>query len=72
MTAVKEKILGAVTIMSNSDAENVWNYIVKKYSPLWDNIEEVEPDEIDLQMLKEIETNPECHEFVDENDIAWD
>jgi len=30
----------------------------------WDNIEEVEPDEIDLTMLKEIEDDPDCHEFI--------
>lgn len=63
MTAVKEKIFGAVTIMNNSDAESVWNFIVKQHSPSWNCIEEVEPDEIDLQMLKEIESDPECREF---------
>lgn len=30
----------------------------------WNNIPEEVPDEIDLQMLKEIEKAPECHEFV--------
>jgi hypothetical protein len=30
----------------------------------WDNIEEIEPDEIDLMMLDEIERNPECKEFI--------
>lgn len=29
----------------------------------WDDIEEVEPDEWDLQMLADIENNPECKEF---------
>ena len=28
------------------------------------NIPEVEPDEFDLQMLKEIEQDKDCHEFV--------
>lgn len=44
-----------------------------KYNPVtWDDIEETEPDEIDLQMLKAIEEDPECHEFIKESDIRWD
>ena len=30
----------------------------------WDNIEEVAPDEWDLQMLHDAETSPDCKEFV--------
>ncbi len=72
MTAVKEKILGAVTVMSNSDAEEFWELISKKYNPSWNEIEEVSPDELDLQMLKAIEDDPECHEFTKESDISWE
>lgn len=72
MTAVKEKIIGAVTVMSDTDAEEFWEIISNKYNPVtWDDIEEVEPDKIDLQMLKAIEEDPECHEFVKESDIKW-
>lgn len=47
--------------------------ISNKYNPVtWDDIEEVEPDEIDLMMLKAIENDLDCHEFVSENDINWD
>lgn len=38
----------------------------------WDNIPEEAPDEIDLQMLKAIENDPECHQFIKESDIDWD
>lgn len=72
MTAIKEKIIGAVTVMPDSDAEIFWNLIVKKYSPSWDDIEEEEPDEIDLQMLEAIKNDPDCHEFTKESDIQWD
>ena len=34
----------------------------------WSDIEEVEPDEIDLQMLREISTDPDCSTFVSEED----
>lgn len=30
----------------------------------WSDIEEVEPDDIDLKILDEIENNPDCKEFV--------
>lgn len=71
MTAVKERIIGAVTIMNDHDAEKFWNIILKDFTPSWDDIEEEEPDEIDLQMLKAIESDPECHEFTPEKDINW-
>ena len=62
MTAVKEKILGAVTVMSDADAKEFWKIILDKYSPVtWEDIEEEEPDDIDLQMIKAIEEDPECH-----------
>lgn len=73
MTAIKEKIIDAVTIMNDSDAERFWEIITQKFTPaIWANVEEVEPDEIDLQMLEAIEKDPECHEFVKESDIDWD
>ena len=67
MTAIKERIIGAVSLMSDREAEVFWNLIQNRYIILpksWDDIEEVEPDEIDLQMLKEIENDSDCHSFV--------
>lgn len=65
MSNIKERILGAVTVMSDYDAEIVWKLIVDRFSTTsWDEIETEIPDEIDLQMLKEIDENPDCHEFV--------
>lgn len=39
-------------------------FLKNKPHSSWDNIEEVEPDEIDLAILKEIENDPDCHEFI--------
>lgn len=65
MSAIKERILGAITIMSDSDATTVWNFISNRFSERsWDNIEEVTPDEWDLKMLREIEDDSECQEFM--------
>lgn len=72
MTAIKERIIGAITVMSDSDAEKFWKIIQEKFSLSWENIKEEEPDEFDLLMLKAIEEEPECREFINENDIDWD
>ncbi len=71
MTAIKEKIIGAVIVMNDADAKFFWELIEKKFSPSWDDIEEM-PDEIDIQMLEAIEHDPECHEFTRKQDIDWD
>lgn len=68
MSAVKERILGAVTIMDEDDAQMLWNIITETFGSGWGNIEEVMPDSWDLQMIREIKVNPECHEFVSEKD----
>ena len=36
---------------------------------LFADIEKVEPDETDLIMLKEIENNPDCHEFISQEEL---
>ena len=41
MSNVKERILGAVTIMSEKDAEKVWNLIQSAFA--LNNVEEVAP-----------------------------
>ena len=70
MNAIKERIFGAVTVMNDSDAEKVWNFVIENLSPRsWDDIEEVSPDEIDLKMLEDIDKNPDCHEFVSQDEL---
>lgn len=68
MIAVKEKIVALVETMPTPEAERLFLYIVENYqlnrkNDAWSDIEEIEPDEIDLQMLKEIENDPECQDF---------
>ncbi len=67
MTAIKERIIGAVSLMSDKEAELFWKLIQSRYvitAKGWDDIDEVEPDEIDLLMLKQIEDDPDCHQFI--------
>ncbi|MCI8567623.1 MAG: hypothetical protein HFI39_15195 [Lachnospiraceae bacterium] len=64
--------MGAVTVMNDDEAENLWKIIVRTYSSAWDMIEEEAPDETDLLMLAAIKNDPECHEFSSESAIDWD
>ena len=65
MSNIKERIIGAVTIMNEKDAAHFWEVIQVTFQKReWDSIPEEEPDEIDLAMLEEIQNNPDCHEFV--------
>ena len=61
MSNVKERLLGAITVMDETAAQRLWEYVQNLYHDPWADIEEVEPDEIDLQMLREIENDPDCH-----------
>lgn len=68
MSAVKERIFGAVTVMSDIEAEKIWDMITKQFSFDWDNIETVTPDEWDKKMLAEIQDDPDCKSFVPSED----
>lgn len=65
MTAIKERIIGAVSVMSDADAETVWELIINNFPhKTWDDIETTTPDEWDLEMLSDIKSNPDCKEFI--------
>lgn len=65
MSDIKERILGAISIMNDDDAKIVWELILTHFPKRsWDNIETVVPDEWDKKMLADIENNPDCKEFV--------
>ncbi len=70
MSAVKERIFGAVTVMSEVDAEKVWEMILNNIpSRSWENVEEVTPDEWDKKMLSDVKENPDCNEFISEEEL---
>ena len=67
MSAVKERILGAVTVMNKADTLRLWKIISDEFGDFeadWDSIPEVVPDDMDLQMLREIENDPDCRDFM--------
>lgn len=44
--------------------------VIENLSPRsWENIENIVPDEWDLKMLKDIETDPDCHEFIPQEEL---
>ena len=64
---IKERIYGAVSIMNKEEVSYLWDIITSGFMHRsWEDIPETVPDEIDLQMLKEMDEDPECHEFVSE------
>lgn len=72
MTAVKERILGAVTLMNDDTAEKFWRLIQDHFAitaKTWDDIKEAEPDAIDLKMLEDIASDPDCHEFISSDEL---
>ena len=49
MSAVKERIIGAVSIMPEKKAEKLWTLIQETFT--LDNAEEVEPDDDEVKAL---------------------
>ena len=63
MSSVKERLLGAITVMDETSAARLWEFVLEMSNNGWDSIEEVEPDEIDLKMIQEIQNDPDCLSF---------
>lgn len=69
MSNIKERIIGAITVMSDENAEKIWALIETTFADgKWENIEEVLPDEVDIHMLQEAAIDPDCHIFVSEKE----
>lgn len=63
MSAVKERILGAVTVMSDADAEKVWELIRMTFALA--NVEETEPFPDEIAALEAYHNgDPEYCEFL--------
>lgn len=68
MSNVKEKIIGAVTIMNEKDAQKVWELIQGTF--ILNNAEEVEPDPDELEILKAYESGePEYQPAISQADL---
>lgn len=63
MSNVKERLLGAITVMDETSAARLWEFVLELSNNGWSSIEEVEPDAIDLKMIQEIQNDPDCQTF---------
>ncbi|MCL2199568.1 MAG: hypothetical protein FWB80_11650 [Defluviitaleaceae bacterium] len=74
MSAVVLDVMRTIEKMDDNSAKAVFDWLSNRFQQTtqtvsWDDIEEVEPDEIDIEMMKEIENNPDCKEFVSEDEM---
>ena len=63
MSNVKERLLGAITVMDEASANRLWQFVLELSDNRWDLIEEVEPDAADLEMIQEALSDPDCQTF---------
>ena len=74
MTATKGAIIRTVEKLDDKSADFVLDWLTRNFLTVqmkdpWDMIEELEPDEFDLDMLNEIESNPDCSVFMTEEEM---
>lgn len=71
MSDIKERLIGAITVMDEDGAQRLWKIVEGLYSEKegWDSIPEEDPDEIDLEMIHDALNDPDCREFVSAEEI---
>lgn len=69
MSDVKERLLEAITVMTEDDALQLWRIVERMYRNSWDAIEESAPDLIDLQMIRAAQNDPDCRTFASEEEV---
>lgn len=69
MSNIKERLLGAITVMDEEAALRLWEYVQGQYRTNWQDISEEEPDDTDLAMLRDIANDPDCAEFATDEEV---
>jgi len=60
MNFIKERLIGAITVMSVEEAEKLWNMILSDYSDIeWESIGDVEPTEEETSIFKAYKSGDE-------------
>ena len=68
MSSVKERILGAITIMSEKDAEKVWELIQATF--ILNNAEEVVPEPEELEAIRAYQNgDPEYQPYITQDEL---
>lgn len=69
MSSIKERLFGAITVMDETNAKQLWDFVLELYRDDWNSIEESDPDPIDLQMIAEAEKDPNCQVMATEDEV---
>ncbi len=71
MSDIKERLIGAITVMDEDGARRLWEIVEGLYSKAggWDSVPEEDPDETDLEMIRDALSDPDCREFVPAEEI---
>jgi len=70
MSEIKARLFGAITVMDEAHAQKLWDFVERLYSSdKWSLIEEIEPDEIDQQMIQDAQSDPECNSLASDEEI---
>ena len=71
MNEFKRRNLAAVRVLDDEESEKLWNIIYKDFRDAaeWSLMPEEEPDEFDLEMIREIENDPDCHVFITSEEL---
>ena len=68
MSNVKERIIGAVTIMNEKDAQKIWDLIQGTF--ILNNAEEVEPDPEELEAIRAYKAgDPEYQPYISHEEL---
>lgn len=64
MEAVKEKLIGAINLMSLEDATSLWEYIINSHAlrTSLDSVDEVEPTDEELKILDAYENGDDAYQ----------
>ena len=72
MEAVKEKLIGAINLMSLEDATSLWEYVINSRTlrTSLDSVEEIESTDDELKILEAYENGDEAYQpYISHEDL---
>lgn len=70
MSETKARLIGAITVMDESAAQRLWSIVESLYgADPWAVIPKETPDEVDLQMIRSAQADPDCHSFASPDEV---
>ena len=74
MASMKAQIIQAVEQMDDDTTFFVWDMLTRHFNTQhkkisWGDIEEIEPDNTDLEMIRKMETDPDCRIYISREEL---